>query len=181
MQPATKARIDRRGSPVIKQTGAAKSPAKARVETTTTVLTLPPGTSVASSNATPGAAPWVATLSKPAELRTETRTETVTGAETPEPPPPPSPVEIAKGKGVTWFYGAAALCAVLAVVSFVRKYLYAGLCFGAGALALPLGVNLVSSELVIRCAIGLAVAGVVFVAAWKILAARHGLAEKTAQ
>jgi len=190
-QPRTHAGLDRKGKPTVTQSGPAATPANSSVTTTVTTLSVPAG-SVVTCQAAPAIdpshrdapavtapGPVTVTLSQPSELRTETRREAVEGAKTPEPPPPPSPVEIAKGKGVALFYGAAAVCAVLAVVSFVRKYFYAGLCFAAGALALPLGVNLVSSEIVIRCVIGLVVAGVVFVAAWKILAARHGLDQKT--
>lgn len=184
VQPRTRGEIDRHGKPKVTQTGEAKEPGKATVETTVTTLPIPAGSKIEIKSRTfspasevneNGSTAGILTLSQPSELRVETRREAVEGAKTPEPRPPPSPVEIARGKGVKWFYGAAVVCAVCAVVAFVRKYFYAGLCFAAGAVAIPLGVNVVSEEWVIRAAGVLVVAGFAFVAAWKIIAARHGL------
>ncbi|MFT3870477.1 MAG: hypothetical protein QM715_18665 [Nibricoccus sp.] len=181
----TASRVDRNGKPKVTQNGPAENPGRASVEKTVVTVPIPAGSkisqtpapSVPAATGKPDMAAGITIqTSAPTEMRIETTRESVEGATTPKPSPPPSPVEVARGKGVRLFYWIAGGFAIASVVSAVRKYLWAAVCFGAAALVTVLGVNVVSEEWVIRAAGVLAVAGVVFVAAWKIIAARHGLA-----
>ena len=192
--PVTRAGVDAKGSPTITQTGEAKTPASAKVSTSKTTLQVPAGSVVTVPGAlqpglsrdasvvgnvgrvTPADPPaWSVTLSKPSALVVETRSEAVEGAETPTPPLPPSPVEIARGKGVRWFYFAGVASGVAALVCFWRKYPLAGLKCVAAAIAFPLVGNLVSEKWAVAVGGCLLIAAGSVVLAWKIIQKRHGL------
>lgn len=185
LQPQTAARIDRHGSPVIAQTGAAKTPAAASVTTSKTILTIPAGSKVEIPSPSPThteggpivppAPGIVVTLSAPSELHQETRREAVAGAETPAPPAPPSPTEVARAFGVKWFYLAGIAAAFAAGVCVWRGYPIAAVKFAAAAVAFPLVGNIVSSTWAIVAGGVLVLLGLAFVIAWKVIAARHAL------
>lgn len=189
-QPRSDAGIDQLGKPKITQNGAAKTPANASVTTTATTLTIPAGSKVEIPSPAPTntegrqvspPAPVVVTLSQPSELRTETRCEAVEGAKTPEPPPPPSPGDLARASGIRWFYLAGVVCGLAAIASIYFGYAWAAKSLVVAALAFPIVGNLVSSKWAIAVAGVFIFSAGAFCLAWKILAARHALAEKTAQ
>jgi hypothetical protein len=187
-QSRTHAGLDRHGSPTVTQTGDAKEPGKASVETSTTVLTVPAGSQInfppvvqgqAKGGACPSPLPVSVTLSQPSELRVETRREAVEGAKTPEPPPPPSPGDLARASGIRWFYFAGVVCGLAAIASIYFGYAWAAKSLVIAALAFPIVGNLVSSKWAVAVAGVFIFAAGAFYLAWKIIAARHALTEKT--
>jgi len=182
--PRTKAGIDKNGKPKIQQNGDATTPAAASVTTTVTTVSLPAGSKVETQAAAPAAgspapAPVIVTLSAPSELRTETRREAVEGAKTPEPPLPPSPTALARATGLSWFYFAGVACGLAAIAMIYFGHAWAAKSLVVAAVVFPIIGNLVSSPLAmtIGC-VFVALAGGLYLA-WKILAARHGLDQKT--
>jgi uncharacterized protein YceK len=181
----TRAGFDRHGAPSVTQTGSAKEPGKASVETTIVTVPLPAGSKISpvpaptapavNAHAPDMAAGFTIQTSAPTELRIETRREVVEGAKTPEPPPPPSPAELARGVGVRWFYFAGIACGLAAVASIYFGHAWAAKSLVVAAAAFPAIGNLVSSTLALTIGcMFVALAGGLYLA-WKILAKRHGL------
>lgn len=183
-QPRSHAGLDRHGSPVVVQTGEAKTPATANVSTSKTTLTIPAGSKVEIPSPTPTtteggqvtpSAPVIVTLSQPSELRTETRREAVEAAKTPEPPSPPSAGDLARATGIRWFYFAGVVCGLAAIASIYFGYAWAAKSLVIAALAFPIVGNLVSSKWAVAVAGVFIFAAGGFYLAWKILEKRHAL------
>lgn len=125
------------GGTSISQDGAAAAPASANTTTTQTAATIPPGVAVTAH--ADGSLTWM--TAAPLSIVTTRTAEQVTGPAAYPPPALPSPADEARGWGVKAFYLAALACAIGAGLCVWRAYPLAAICFGAGALALPILAN----------------------------------------
>jgi hypothetical protein len=91
---------------------------------------------------------------------------------------PPSPAEQARGAGVRLFYIGGVVLGILAALAGWRGHLKACACFAAGAVAMPIVGNLVSSAVALAIGGGFLLIGGTLFAAWHFMRDRLPQIEK---
>lgn len=156
---------------IVAQSGDVAAPGIVDARTTTTETLIPAGSELSFD-------PAGNVTAKPARdvpLRSVTVTENVTG---PVSVAPPSPADLARGAGVRLFYLGGVALGVLAALAGWRGHLKACACFAAGAVAMPIVGNLVSSTLALIIGGAFLLIGGTLFAAWHFMRDKFPEVEK---
>lgn len=150
----------------FEQTGNAVTPARADTGRADAVLAIPKGSTVETR---PDGSSRV-TVSRDTTANLVTVSGSWTG---PTAEKAPSPVELARGKGVLYFYAAAVLCALAAVFMGWRQHYKAAALFAAAAVLMPIVANAVSSTAGIIVGAVFGAGGIALFAAWHFMKDRE--------
>jgi hypothetical protein len=159
-----KAAVQIPGGSQVNLTGAAAEPAHVSETTTATSLPVPAQSTV---TATPADGMVKVQVSAPTQLTTTTRNTQIDG---PKAAASPTPIENAEANSFKWFILASLICGIAAAIAAYTQHYLAAIKFAAAAVAFPVLFKVFSSSIALYVGGGLAIAGLVFVIAWYIIA-----------